>query len=194
MPHHSRRKALLAGLLSLGMTVAIAGPAFGASDHKTVKLFDDCEAASFNMNVPPFPGLTAACVGDGETTFAAFVAEFAANGSVDDWAFSRDEFGLDAGGVITAVDEGGEPHTFTEVGSFGAGCVPPLNGFEPVAATNPVTGAPIDCATEFVPQLIAPGASRTVTVATPGTHRFQCLIHPWMRAVVTVDGRGGGRD
>jgi hypothetical protein len=33
---------------------------------------------------------------------------------------------------------------------------------------------------------------------SPGTHRFQCLIHPWMRTVAEVEGndrdRGRGGD
>ena len=34
-----------------------------------------------------------------------------------------------------------------------------------------------------------PGDSLTVTVSTPGTHLFQCMIHPWMRSR-DVEGRG----
>ena len=53
-----------------------------------------------------------------------FLAEFAEQGSVDRWAFSRTEFNIDAGGSIDLVSEGGETHTFTEVAQFGNGCIP----------------------------------------------------------------------
>ena len=29
------------------------------------------------------------------------------------------------------------------------------------------------------------GDTRTIANLSRGTHRFQCLIHPWMRSVVT---------
>jgi hypothetical protein len=33
-----------------------------------------------------------------------------------------------------------------------------------------------------------PGARLTVAGLHPGIHRFECLIHPWMRSVVEVRG------
>ena len=44
----------------------------------------------------------------------------------------------------------------------------------------------------FVAEL-PPGASLDVEGLAVGTHRFQCCIHPWMRAAIKVvpDGKGG---
>jgi hypothetical protein len=34
---------------------------------------------------------------------------------------------------------------------------------------------------------VAPGGTITVMNLSPGTHLFECLIHPWMRTTVHVD-------
>lgn len=33
---------------------------------------------------------------------------------------------------------------------------------------------------------LAPGQGRTLRNLTPGVHRYECLIHPWMRSTVVV--------
>jgi hypothetical protein len=71
---------------------------------------------------------------------------------------------------------GGEFHTFTEVAAFGGGCVDQLNlllGLQPVS----------ECAAPgiFMTTGVAPGGQRTTGALSAGTHRFQCLIHPWQR-------------
>jgi hypothetical protein len=73
-------------------------------------------------------------------------------------------------------------HTFTEVASFGGGRVPPLNvGLAP---------APECAAAVNVP----PGHRIEIEGLEPGNHRFQCCIHPWMRALVKVQGEDEDRD
>jgi plastocyanin len=181
----SRRTAPLTAALAVIGLLALAGSAFGA-DQRVVKTQDDCDPATFNAVLGP-----GACVGSGQTTFQDLLDQFAARGSVDKWQFSRPDFNIDAGGTITVVDEGGEPHTFTRVAFFGNGCSPLDNG-------KPVAGG-IDCAT-FDPfadtSTVFPGGPPlTVGDLEPGTVRFQCMIHPWMRATVDVRARGnrGGR-
>jgi hypothetical protein len=157
--------------------LALAGPAFGASDHRVVKMQDDCDPVTFNAVIGE-----GTCVGDGDTEFFDFFDEFLAEGSVDRWAFSREDFGLDAGGTIEVRNEGGEFHTFTPVDEFGNGCIPELDNGEPPAA---------DC-TKFE-QLaeatgVPPGATREFSGFEPGTTvKFECLIHPWMRSTVEVE-------
>jgi len=178
---------LTAALAVVGLLV-LAGSAFGA-DQRVVTLQDDCDPATFNKALGP-----GACVGSGETTFQELLDQFGKTGSVDKWQFSRPDFNIDAGGTIRAVDEGGEPHTFTRVAFFGNGCSP-LNNGQPVAG-DIVTGESIDCAT-FNPfadaSTVFPGGTLTVGGLAPGTARFQCMIHPWMRAVVDVRATRGGR-
>ncbi len=69
---------------------------------------------------------------------------------------------------------GGRPHTFTEVANFGGGKVPDLNEGLEVAPECPGS---VD---------IAPGDSIKVSGLSVGNHRFQCCIHPWMRALIKV--------
>jgi plastocyanin len=165
-------------------SLVLAGSAFGA-DQRVVKLQDDCEPASFNAALQD-PN---ACVGDGRTTFAELLAQFfppTGNFTVDRWQFSRPEFNIDAGGTITAVNEGGETHTFTRVEHFGNGCSPLDDGEPPAvdcAAFDPLTD----------PSVVPAGHAITVGDLQPGTVLFQCLIHPWMRSVVEVRGGRGGR-
>ncbi|MDQ1626853.1 MAG: hypothetical protein QOI54_597 [Actinomycetota bacterium] len=159
----------------------MSAPTAGADDGhrgdaKRVRILDDCDPATFNEILGP-----EACVGNGDTTFDEFVAEFMAQGSVDKWRFKPDVFHVDAGDSLDVVNKGGEFHTFTEVPDFGGGCIPFLNGDLPV---NPLCeqGDAIFLATG-----VPPGAHLDVTGLSPGRpHKFQCLIHPWMHAVVTV--------
>jgi plastocyanin len=170
-----RGAAGLTAALAVAAWLAIAGPASGA-DHRVVKLQDDCDPASFNAVLGP-----GTCEGDGRTLFNDLIAGAQTVGNVDGWQFSRPEFKIDAGGTIHVVNEGGEAHTFTMVGQFGDGCIPPLNLGGRVGTPMP------DCAT-IVP--IPRGGTADVTVAGAGTVRFQCMIHPWMRSTVEVRDRG----
>jgi plastocyanin len=164
----------LAAALSVVASLVVAGSAFGA-DHRLVRVQDDCDPVTFNAAIGP-----GTCMGDGRTTFDEFVAELLATGSVKRWQFSRPEFNIDAGGTITARNDGGEFHSFTEVPHFGNGCVPLLNpNDDPPVVPCSVLGA----------TGLEPGDSLPVTVSTPGTHLFQCMIHPWMRSTVDVRAR-----
>jgi hypothetical protein len=57
---------------------------------------------------------------------------------------------------------------------FGGGKVPPLNQGLVVAPECPASTN------------IDPGGSAEVSGLTVGNHRFQCCIHPWMRALIKV--------
>jgi len=153
----------------------------GGGETKRVRLIDDCDPATFNATFGP-----GTCVGDGETTVEDFIAQlidngFEANESADDWEFKPADFRIDGGDRIRAVNRGGEFHTFSEVAKFGGGCVDQLNailGLTPVPECDdpdvfPTTG-------------VAPGGTLDVHGLAPGTHNFECLIHPWMQSVVEV--------
>jgi plastocyanin len=151
----------------------------GGGRVKTVEMKDDCDPATFNAPDGVGPGT---CVGEGETTFAEFIAELQQDRVADDWEFDPDDLDTRAGQTVRARNTGGELHTFTEVAKFGGGVVPPLNA---LSHNNDV--AP-ECFTQaFVDTSVFPGGvGASTTVVTPGKHRFQCCIHPWMRTVVTV--------
>ena len=74
-----------------------------------------------------------------------------------------------------------EFHTFTEVAAFGGGCVPELNA---LLGLTPVP----ECAIPgiFFTTGAPPGAVVTTGALAAGTHRFMCLIHPWMRSTAEV--------
>jgi hypothetical protein len=80
---------------------------------------------------------------------------------------------LRPGQQISAINNGGEFHTFTEVANFGAGIVPDLNaalppGTPPAAPVGDFNG-------------IGAGETLELDALATGTHLFECLIHPWMR-------------
>jgi plastocyanin len=150
-----------------------------AATNGVVDIFDACDPATFN-----------GAFGDGTCTqlptvktitLSEFASELAANKSVSAWRFDPTSITIAAGGTVTATNLGGENHTFTEVANFGGGRVPTLNQ----ASGNPVE-AP-ECVALKDSALIVPEASfTTAPVLGVGPHRFQCCIHPWMRATVTV--------
>jgi plastocyanin len=79
--------------------------------------------------------------------------------------------------TIHAVNRGGRAHTFTEVAQFGGGFIPSP------ALNEGLTMAP-ECATATV---IAPGTRVVLRDLSEGDHKFQCCIHPWMRALIKVE-------
>jgi plastocyanin len=110
-------------------------------------------------------------------------------GQAPAWRFAPGQLGLAPGGTLLATNRGGEDHTFTEVAAFGGGCVAVLNG---ILGLSPVP----ECSVPglFDSTLVEEGRTLEVNGLAPGAHRFECLIHPWMRTTVTVARRfDGGR-
>lgn len=180
-----RNSKLLGTALFAALALASTGVVMTASDGgkvKTVRMRDDCDPATFNAPPPAGVG-PGTCVGDGDTTFAEFIAELQQDRVAEKWVFKEDDLDVQSGQSVRARNEGGETHTFTEVAKFGGGIVPPLNDL----SGNPVPAPECNPATlEFVP----PGGLSTPAALTKkGTHNFQCCIHPWMRSVVTVENK-----
>jgi plastocyanin len=156
--------------------IASAGHGHGHHAVATVLVEDDCEPVSFNAAIGPHT-----CIGNGHTTFDAFIAQLIALQDAPAWRFNPSALSLPAGGQIKAVNVGGEFHTFTEVEEFGGGCVDELNeilGLEPVPEC--------DDPTLFGTTGLDPGQRLKTAPLDPGTHLFMCLIHPWMRTTATV--------
>jgi len=172
-----------------GLAIPASADAKNGGHVRKVRLQDRCDPATFNAEPPVGPGLGDICAPhSGQLiTFADFAAALATGGSPK-WNFHPDMIDLRMGDSISASVRGGEFHTFTEVPMFGPGCVPFINealGFGKDA--TPV----VDCALAG-PTGTAPGLPPVVVSASdlsPGVpHKFMCLIHPWMRSVVTVEG------
>jgi hypothetical protein len=82
----------------------------------TVGMFDKCDPATFNAALGP-----GTCVGSGRVTFASFIDQLTRMHFVPDWAFAPSSIAVRVGGSFTAINRGGEVHTFTEVEDFGEG-------------------------------------------------------------------------
>jgi plastocyanin len=137
---------------------------------------DQCDPASFNAALG-----SGACAKQGNVTLTAFNNELNATHHVASWQFVPNSFTIHVGQAITVTNNGGEKHTFTEVANFGGGIVPSLN-----SASNNPTEAP-ECAALAGNAMIASGATfRTDAATDAGVENYQCCIHPWMRATVTV--------
>src|SRR5229473_2096128 len=148
-----------------------------------VVALDECDPTTFNAALGPDFCKNVAL--GAFTTFDNLFAE-AANGTPDpNWDFEPDTVRIKQGSILSVVDQGGEPHTFTEVAQFGGGFVTGLNGGE---ATVP------ECAGGFSNLAVAKtrilqGSHIEVTGLSKGEHRFECCIHPWMRVKVEVKDR-----
>jgi hypothetical protein len=170
----SRRIGVVAVSLA---ALAIAAPGSAAAGTvRNVQIMDRCDPATFN-----------AMFGDGVCTlrtsgvpvqtFLSFVNP--ADGGLSAWRFSPGQIRLRPGQRLQLNNRGGETHTFTEVVDFGTGVVPPLNAALP-PGTDPAV--PIGDL-RFVP----PGQRLDMAALSTGSHRFECLIHPWMRTTVEQD-------
>jgi plastocyanin len=144
---------------------------------------DECDPPTFNAVIPDFcKNVTGTPALPFSTTFADLLAKAAAHTPDPGWDFEPDSVTIKKGTPLIVVNQGGEPHTFTEVANFGGGFVPPLNAGE----------APVpECAGGFKDVAVArtrilQGSQLQVTGLSKGTHHFECCIHPWMRVTVEV--------
>jgi len=182
--------ALLAGCwIFAGATLAFAQaqPADEHSHHHPriaqVVALDECDPTTFNAALGPdfCKNIALAALGYA-TTLNDLFAEAAAGTPDPGWDFEPDTLNVDQDTDISVVDQGGEPHTFTEVAQFGGGFISGLNDGQ---ATVP------ECAGGFSKVSVArtriiQGSHIDVTGLSKGEHRFECCIHPWMRVKVIV--------
>jgi plastocyanin len=171
-----KRRLGTLGITALLGLVLVTGSS-AASSSRQVVIRDDCDPTTFNAVVGP-----GTCVKDGSTTFSEFVDQLVAQGRAPAWRFAPDHLSLAAGGTIKARNIGGETHTFTAVANFGGGCIGFLNGLLGLSPVPECAGFPGGL---FGATAIPAGGTLTVTLA-PGIHRFECLIHPWMRTTIDV--------
>jgi LPXTG-motif cell wall-anchored protein len=75
---------------------------------------------------------------------------------INSWGFMSPEVTIAAGESVTWTNKGNIAHTAT------------------------ATGGAFDTGN------VAPGESKTVTLATAGTYAYQCTPHPWMKGTITV--------
>ena len=180
---------LLAGCVTLaGATHAFAQPGPPGPNVAQVVALDECDPVSFNTALSESGGGFCHNVSLAAFGFATTLGDLlngAENGSPDPgWDFEPDQVTIHKGDVVSVVDQGGEPHTFTEVKAFGNGFLPPLN---PGSATSVIP----ECSGGFKNIAVArtrvvQGSRLDVSGLSKGKHLFQCCIHPWMRMEVDV--------
>ena len=177
----------LAVLVSLWVSWTKVATAQVNSNAPNIAMRDNCDPTTFNAAVGP--GTCAATPHQLDTTFAEFIGLLFSPLATNvighpAWQFAPGYISIKAGQIVRVTNAGGEDHTFTEVTAFGGGFVPPLNGVGGPAGTVPLVEADACIAS---PGIIAPGNTVPIAGLTPGVHKFQCCIHPWMRAVVDVE-------
>jgi plastocyanin len=142
---------------------------------------DECDPTTFNVALGPDFCKNVAL--GYSTTLSDLLTGAQSNNPSHNWDFEPDSISVPQGTVIKVVDQGGEPHTFTEVQQFGGGFIPALNA--PGESTVPeCTGgfSQVDVAKTRIIQ----GSTIEIPNLNRGEHRFQCCIHPWMRVTVNV--------
>ena len=191
-----REVTLLAACVILaGATYAIAQGTAARHDEDDgarspglaqVVALDECDPATFNAALGESGGgfchnVALSALGFA-TTLSDLFAKAAAGTPDPGWDFEPDALTIKKGTTVSVVDQGGEPHTFTEVRHFGGGFVAGLNHNE---ATVP------ECAGGFSNVAVArtrivQGSHLDIPDLSKGKHLFQCCIHPWMRMEVDV--------
>ena len=175
---------LLVGAVAAAFAVGTSRtrPVIADSDvDTTVVMRDDCDPDDTNW--APTGGCA---LQHGDVTAAEFDEELIsplAASAIGHQAWRHDPpyLQIHAEQDVKVTNRGGRLHTFTEVEEFGGGRIPPLNhGLVPAD----------ECVLPNTPINVPPGASIEVTGLSAGNHRFQCCIHPWMRAVVKVGEAG----
>ena len=87
---------------------------------------DECDPTTFNMALGP--GFCHNVALGASTKLLDLFAKAAAGTPDPNWDFEPDTVKIKKGAPLTVVDQGGEPHTFTEVAEFGGGFIAELNG------------------------------------------------------------------
>jgi plastocyanin len=168
--------------VSLALGFAQGAPAQEKSPSVVqVVALDECDPTTFNGALGPdfCKNVTLGA----STTISDLFAGAAAGNPDPGWDFEPDSANIKDGAILSVVDQGGEPHTFTEVERFGGGFIAPLNA--PGEDTVP------ECVGGFKNIAVArtrilQGSQLQITNLSKGEHLFQCCIHPWMRFKVTV--------
>lgn len=178
--------AFLGAALTLGFVSTAVAQAKTPSVAQVVAL-DECDPVTFNAVLgPDFCKNVALAALGYATTLSDLFTEAAAGTPDPGWDFEPDTVKIKEGTILTVVDQGGEPHTFTEVAKFGGGFIPGLNDGQDTVP---------ECAGGFKNVAVAKtrvlqGSQTQVTNLSKGEHLFECCIHPWMRVKVEVKGEG----
>ena len=144
------------------------------NDDRQIAMRDDCDP-----NDPAWAPTGGCLLRHGDVSFAEFGTELSSPLSLSvighqAWRNDPPYLEIKAGKSVKVRNRGGRTHTFTEVANFGGGKVP-----------NPALNKGLSPAPECPASIDVPAGGRTETARlAAGNHRFQCCIHPWMRALI----------
>jgi plastocyanin len=187
-----RKSNVAAVTLALAVGYLVAGTFTALADDRTggiIRVLDDCLPGDAGWN--PTGGCTLNPT-QGDVPFGEFLSELTAPTLATNttpagvalvghpsWRNDPSHMTIKAGKTIQVVNDGGRGHTFTKVERFGGGVVGFLN-----------VGQAFAPGCENLADL-PPGGHQTIgdDVLKPGLNRFQCCIHPWMRATIRVEER-----
>jgi plastocyanin len=167
-----RRTMGVTALAVFSLWLVMPGTA-SAGEARNIGILDRCDPDSFNAVL----GDGTCVMRNGGVSFATFVERLnPKDGGHSAWRFTPQQVRLHGGQFLRLDNRGGEEHTFTEVESFGAGIVPPLNAALPPGTPPAVPIGDL--------RFIDAGQQIDLRVPAAGVHLFECLIHPWMRTTV----------
>ena len=176
---------LLAGCLMF------AGATFAVAQENSPRLaqvvaLDECDPTTFNAALGPDFCKNIALAALGYATTLSDLFQKAGEGNPDrGWDFEPDAVKIKEGTTLSVVDQGGEPHTFTEVAKFGGGFIAGINHGE--ATVRECVGGFSNVA--VAKTRILQASHVEITGLKKGKHLFECCIHPWMRVTVDVKSR-----
>ncbi len=178
-----KRTMMKVGLVVCCLVLAAAIQPDAPKQIAQIVALDECDPATFNAAIgQDFCKNVALAPLGYATTIQDLFAKAAAGTPDPKWDFEPDALTINKGTVVSVVDQGGEPHTFTEVKQYGGGFIPGLNSGQ----------APVpECAAGFSDNAVAKtrviqGSTSLFADLPKGTHYFQCCLHPWMRVKVEV--------
>jgi plastocyanin len=148
-----------------------------------VVALDECDPATFNAPNAAGPDFCRNIAVGASTKFADLFAAAQSGHPDPNWDFEPDSLTINKGTILSVVDQGGEPHTFTEVEKFGGGFIPGLNAPNEEIVPECALGF---SRVEVARTRILQGSQLQLTGLSKGEHLFQCCIHPWMRTKVEV--------
>lgn len=137
-----------------------------------VVALDECDPATFNaaLGADFRKNVTLGAF----TTLSDLFAKAAAETPDPGWDFEPDTLAIKEGTILNVADEGGEPHTFTEVAKFGGGFIEPLNNGEAIAPECSGGFANVKVAKTRILQ----GSNVSVTGSQKGNTTFSVAFTP----------------
>lgn len=177
-----RRVAMVFAML-LGVLLLV--PVLADTGDK-IAVLDDCDPDD-----PAWVAIGGCFQKDGDTTRAEFGAHLPLGHPA--WRNEPAYIKISLDGRVKVKNQGGRDHTFTLVAQYGRGYVPGVNN--PPGPPGPLDPTAIEeckggTANPAVSSsFIRPAEGLQVRGLSEGTHKFQCCIHPWMRALVRVSSK-----